>query len=432
LPGTGDRLAALLLLALASCDAPSTVPPSTAVEARDAGADSGGRTGSDAAAPAGVAAAGAPERPVQAQSPVRCGECHRRMYREWNDSAHARSARSPLFRAFQRASGSAECARCHQPLRAAAPAGTPGTGADDGITCDGCHLLKTAQPERGGGRLALAVHDTVRYARRCDARDHYFHRMGCAPQFEESALCGACHLWYLRPAGASAALPIFTEYEEWQRSPAGLQQRHCQSCHMPRDASEVAVGAGQRPDVPHHHLLGSDGRLRKTALAVKVRVERAPATPGGAHEGARPSDLQVTVTLTNIGAGHAVPTGLPGRQVVLSVRTLDPAGQPLDAAEARYGRVLVDAGGAEVPFFRAVRVGRDDRLLPATPRVETFRLRGDNVAEVQVDVQWRSLSPELAQAMQMTPSVLVMASGRVTLAAGGRALPLPRQVMVAP
>jgi len=281
--------------------------------------------------------------------------------------------------------------------------------------------MKEASAARTGAGFDLDVLDNTRYGALCDAKNHYFHKVGCAPVFRDSRQCGSCHLYYERAEGG-ADLPVFTEYEEWEASLAGSISETCQDCHMPATAEEAAVGAGVRPGVAHHGFMGPPS-LHEHALGWRVT-----ATGGSGV-------LHVQVELKNEKAGHAVPTGMPGRRVVLRVR-VTAGGKTLDAAERVYARVLVDEGGAEVPFYRAVRVASDRRIAAGAAAKEAFDLQApDAPGELEVTVVRAEMSSTVSAAVGLPLPVetVVLATripfGRST--ASGREK-LPRSVSASP
>ena len=120
--------------------------------------------------------------------------------------------------------------------------------------------------------------------------------------------------------------------------------------------------------------------------------------------------LRLTVEITNSGAGHYVPTGIPMRHMLLvvRVRTGDGADIPLIAGPVvpawggtgpaatdyagRPGKVFAKlledaAGNAPVAFFEAAREGPDSRIAPrATDRSEyRFLLPASPLGTVAVD-----------------------------------------------
>ncbi len=289
------------------------------------------------------------------------------MAAEWGASAHARAARSPLYRALRERAGDAACDRCHAPLAAI---------ADEGVGCEVCHGIRAVEAARPGGGFTLAVTD-VKRGPLCDAKATPAHRAGCSPLHGESLVCGGCHLGY------RGELPVYTEYEEWAASAFPALGIRCQDCHMPTSEAEAARG-GPRRDVPHHGLLGDDGALRRRALTMRAWL----ADAGGA--------LRVDLALNNEGAGHSVPSGLPERRVVVRARVLDGAGREVAREERALGRVLVDGAGREAPSWAAARVASDERILAKATRMISFTLAGADAGEVVVEVAWQPFAPSIA------------------------------------
>ena len=181
---------------------------------------------------------------------ARCGECHEKMYDEWEVSAHAKAATLAALQG--RAPRAPTTRRAIAATRRSSPRAAPTSVAPEGVTCDVCHTLREPAPIDERRRAsALAIDDMVKYGPRCDLKDHYFHRMGCSPEHAKAELCGACHWW--EPNG----MPVFTEYEDWQRRPGragGLAVPGLP--HAGREGAALAVGSPVRDGVPHHGLLG--------------------------------------------------------------------------------------------------------------------------------------------------------------------------------
>ena len=340
--------------------------------------------------PGGLSQGAAPDLGREAAALVpaaRCGECHGRTEAQWRSSAHAQADTSPLYRAMRVGARTASCDRCHAPLRTVA-AGDP--IAAEGVSCDVCHTISSVQVSRvGGAGFALHLDDAVRYGPLCDAKPHYFHTMGCSPLHEAAEFCAACHNWSVQlPSGGTLA--IYPEYKEWLEESASGAGTSCQSCHMPGERAEVAVGWPERSGVPLHTFLGR-GDLRRRALIGRARVSIAAGK------------LTVHVALTNSGAGHAVPTGLPERQLRVSVELVDNAGRIAAREEHVYGRTLVDATGKVVPFYEATRELADTRIRAGETREDTFVLLAAAVGQLRVSVAWRPISPSLAAKLGVTP-----------------------------
>ena len=343
----------------------------------------------------------------------RCGECHEKMHDEWKPSAHARAATGPIYlRMRERAGGAAAagCDDCHAPLAKRLGAGD--LAAAEGVTCEACHNIKAVAIQRAGAGYDLSL-GRVKYGPLCDAKDHYFHRMGCSPLHSQAALCAGCHLYY-RPLPGGGELPVFTEYEEWHDGP--YQARECQSCHMPGERAEVAESAGVREAVAHHGWLGKKRDLRARALAASAVVTETAGK------------LRVEARVENVGAGHSVPTGLPEHRIVVRATTFGADGTSL-ATEQAFGRRLVDAAGKPAPFFAAVRVAGDDRIPPKESRKAQLELAAPESGELRIEVVWVPVAEEIRTQLVLPAGgevPLLRATVALKPPQGGRRPNLPR------
>ena len=100
----------------------------------------------------------ASERKVFITGSGRCGECHVKMYDEWEVSGHAHAASSTFYKASVASANDPTCDHCHAPLAAEAPSDIV---ASEGVTCDVCHTLRSPEPSKDGGSWKLAVDDMV-------------------------------------------------------------------------------------------------------------------------------------------------------------------------------------------------------------------------------------------------------------------------------
>lgn len=241
----------------------------------------------------------------------------------------------------------------------------------DGVHCDVCHQvdridLDPAAPPGVGGRLVIKrpmepsdepwdEFEVLSFGPRHDVgavrmgavyRDHY----------TTSEFCSGCHQWdaQVEPGWGDidtqrwpdGRLPVHSTYEEWAESPVNGQAT-CQTCHMPpnldvingADVIDVEQGLLPGRDQGWHRPLGSvrshswigPRQPESEMLQQAAELELTHEVTGG--------EVVANVTVRNHGAGHAVPTGEPMRNIVLLVEaTCD--GQPLTAT-----------GGASVPEF---------------------------------------------------------------------------------
>jgi hypothetical protein len=331
------------------------------------------------------------------------------MWDEWEVSSHAQAATSAFYKASQQSAKDPSCDRCHLPLAAESPGDIVAT---EGVTCDVCHTLREPVPSKDGGTWRLAVDDMVKYGPRCDLKDHYFHRMGCSPEHTKAELCGTCHWW--EPKG----IPVFTEYADWKAGPQAREGTQCQTCHMPDEKAALAEGAPVRTGVPHHGLLGLANDLRTRALGLGATVSK---------DGDK---LAVALVVKNNNAGHAVPAGLPERRVVVRVRLVDGAGSEVASESRALGRKLVDASGAEVPFWKATRLEADTRILAGGQWTETIQLPAATAGTIEVSVVYRGMSDAVATQLAITEiEEHPMVKATIKL---GRALPVTVSVKPPP
>jgi hypothetical protein len=394
---------AVVLCTLVACESSPSKSPPQPVPSAPPGDAAAGRGGAGDAAPAD-----ATERKLFITGAGRCGECHEKMFDEWERSGHAQAASSTLYQAARADAKDATCDRCHAPLSLEAPRDLV---ASEGVTCDVCHTLRDPAPAAAGGTFRLAIDDMIKYGPRCDLDDHYFHRMGCSPEHRDAAICGSCHWW--EPRG----LPVLTEFADWRAGPQAAEGIACQDCHMPKGRAALATGSPVRAGVPHHGLLGLADDLRRRALGLVVT-----ARPDG-------DALAVEVTVRNNNAGHAVPAGLPERRVVVRARLIDGKGAEIAAESQALGRTLVDAAGAEAPFWHATRVASDTRIAAGSSRSVTFALPAARDGAIEIDVVYRGLPDAIAARLGVT-EIEEHPMARATLKLTGARL--PRTITVAP
>ena len=250
----------LLALAVAACSAPPASPPAVPAEAavpawqvRGAGGREPIDVGTTAAAL--VDAAG-------------CATCHAAIAAEWATSRHALAWTNGIFQREYQAQPRPWCVNCHAPMPAqqtALAAGDPAL-ADQGINCATCHVRR--------GRIvaarttAASPHDPI-----------------LEPSFGSPAFCADCHQFTFPVLSADGVAERMTPHPmqdtvgSFLRGPYAAERGGCMACH----------GSATN----HAFLGGHDPEMLQAALAV------AWCRRGDALE----------VTLTNVGAGHAVPTG---------------------------------------------------------------------------------------------------------------------------
>lgn len=271
------------------------------------------------------------------------------------------------------------CADCHAPGTSGELGGQDLLSATSdaytgGVHCDVCHKVASVSPGAAPGVAGwLDIHRPEPGAGILTGElsfgplpDVPNPRMGSVyrEHFKGADFCGGCHQLdqeVLLPGLAADAvrwpsgrLPIHSTWAEHNDSPlAG--EAPCQSCHMPPDPSVanaadiqlypfafVGVSAGwYRPpgSMRRHQWLGPRSPVGEAFLQRPLAVEVDTLTDG--------DEVVVDVTVSNIGAGHAVPTGEPMRSVLVRVE-----------ADCD-GTALAPSGGAVVPDFGGYRQVQD-------------------------------------------------------------------------
>ena len=160
------------------------------------------------------------------------------------------------------------------------------------------------------------------------------------PLISESQFCAPCHQF------SFWGTPIYESYEEWLSSPYAEAGTTCQNCHMPPNGDSYFVlpemgGLPHPPEtIPSHLELGATSpELLQDAVKLGVTSQEA----GG--------QLEVTVTITNTGAGHDIPTDFPGRQMLLLVTATDEVGQN-----------LAQITGPIIPAWGGIQTGRPGKV----------------------------------------------------------------------
>jgi len=268
-----------------------------------------------------------------------CGTCHKWHYDEWHGSRHARSAHNGHVayehkRMLEVAPEAPDdCRGCHQPGDAARQAGGGWAprGALASVHCDLCHKVHHVADVRESGvfgSLVLARPDPAAPTRPGGIHrvfgpvaDVTYAYMGASwnPLYAASHYCAGCHQGGGRWRDeAYPKLDTFSEWRAWAAEQGPQKARSCQDCHMPAGTTRADDGRvldqlawdglHRQPEQVHgHRFQGVDAVF--AAKALDVKVERRV-------EGGR---LTATVRVTNVGAGHLLPTGTWSKHVLVGV-----------------------------------------------------------------------------------------------------------------
>jgi hypothetical protein len=297
-----------------------------------------------------------------------CGTCHTMIHKQWENSLHASSIDDPVFQGVYREVEKEEnrrfCLKCHAPtVRVTGDFTLTQPITREGVTCDFCHTIKGIDLRREEPfEFALG------FVKRGPFESNL--KIGHENQFSEIHLkaefCAGCH-----EVVNQNGFHVMSTYTEWKRGPYAEKGIQCQNCHMPEEFGTPIVNteiARTQHNVTAHKFLGGHSQINITTAATLTQViDKAD------------DHISVVVYVTNAEAGHSLPTGIPSRRVILTVKLLDPRGQELDSKQVVYRRVLVDGEGREIPeenikdmFLKATSVKSDNRIRPKETRREEF------------------------------------------------------------
>ncbi len=264
-----------------------------------------------------------------------CANCHSAAFDAWQNSGHALSATSPLYRARVKVASQntqAEiapfCAGCHTPIGLLS--GQVRTrwswfgqesypldaAAQSGVQCSVCHAISAVT----GGADGAYVMDPARLGftdvTTATANTHATalrNELYATPEF-----CAACH----ETTSPVNGLPVMTTFSEWQASRFNSGDAAttvtCQGCHFAD---------------------GRHGELRPEDMLAAATVDLALEADGD-------DGLTAQVTVANTGAGHSLPTGATElQQMWLEIRATDDGGRQLFVSGAvdEYGDPGTDA-----------------------------------------------------------------------------------------
>lgn len=326
------------------------------------------------------------------EDPASCEGCHPDHVREWAGSMHAYASDDPVFLALnqllqdQTDGAFADfCVGCHAPMAVRTGATVDGTNLEEvprhlrGVTCYFCHSVASVEGDHNNA-LALADDGVMRgpfEGARTGAHDSAYSPLLDGRRLESASMCGACHD-VVTPAGVH----LERTFAEWKGSvfaQPGPQALSCNRCHMPgRDGPGAAVAGAPQRRLHEHGWPGIDVALTPWpgVDAQLAGIERD--LEGAVHlrlcVGPGAGATEVTVTLDNVFAGHAFPSGVThARRAWVEVRAF--AGD----------RVVFESGVVEPG--QAVH-GRDDPYLWSLSS-RLFDARGD-----EVELSWQAASVE--------------------------------------
>jgi DNA-binding beta-propeller fold protein YncE len=389
-----------------------------------------------------------------------CASCHSRIFKEWSNSTHRMMAQSdPYYVVLEDLAAKTEgegfrawCMGCHAPeaLLSGATRTTASPshmfdrdGAalfadlksyaraidNEGPGCLFCHRVEKLEDAGGlaGGNASLNVSLADRPLYPGETSDiaalrtfagrlirakpdvHAASLMG--PAVKDPKLCASCHEEFAPGTGAY----ITDTWQEWAASSFNapndpVKNRTCFDCHMHADVASIGKpvpgqdtdGGPLEPDVSGHAFIGAQYHLvglRDPAMAAQsIALLKTAAKLTVSDDG---SD-RFTVRVANVGAGHALPTGVSDfRELWLEITATDATGAEVFSSgvpnaagdvpgSARiFRKVLADKDGhlAGLQFWQLGKFASDTRIPADGHRDEAFALPPTTAYPVRVSVR---------------------------------------------
>jgi hypothetical protein len=399
-----------------------------------------------------------------------CATCKPGVTEIWLQNAHAGAGTNPRFFSMYNGTDAAgnpgvppgyvqdfpgttgNCATCHAPGAGIdAPYSSDMnslSGADTfGVHCDFCHKVADVylNPATGlpypnvPGALSMDVRRPYPESERYQLFFGTFDDDNVPEEdtylrlIQQSQFCAPCHQF------SFWGTPIYQSFREWQESSYPDMGVECQTCHMPADGlmTNVAPGMGgveRDPMTIHAHTQpgAADAELLQKTVSMTLSANLWQGR------------LHVTVTITNVFAGHHVPTDYPGRNMVLVVKAVDAAGNALEnlagalvpdwggAGNAEndfagrpgkgFAKVLRDARSGEWPvvnYWKPTFILSDNRIAAGASDISHYRFTrpATGAAHVQADLWFRRLFIDQARAKGWETPDLLMASAETVVPA---------------
>lgn len=269
--------------------------------------------------------------PMSSLSPEDCGLCHPKQFDEWRTSWHAKASSPGLLGQLPAFDDETRtmCLNCHAPRTeqqesASEPAALTDVG---GVDCAACHVR--AHQRFGPSDRATTPHGSVL----------------AEPLFWSADFCAPCHQFTPDDVAVNGKL-LENTHAEWRASRYAGQGITCQDCHM--------------PDGSHRFRGIHDPDMLRQGLALDVH-----RTQDG-----------ITATLTNHGAGHALPTYITPK-IRLRIYGQTPSA-PVEIVIQRSMHWFPEDGWEELA---------DTRLMPGESRSLTLALDPDSAGSAQVIVE---------------------------------------------
>ncbi len=293
--------------------------------------------------------------------PNTCGMCHPLQFEQWQGTMHNRSTDDPFYMRIVKIAeedipGISEfCHNCHAPvavLTGQDPMNPESLdpAAKQGLSCDFCHTVSGMEHT---GNFGYTSDPGTLKRGPFGAEPPIFHTTELSELHDSAEFCGNCH----NVNHPLNGLALETTYTEFLDGPYSKEGYKCQTCHMTPGLVEFeafpaasATGAIEREHIWTHWFVGANvwipemlghdepARIARDRLARAAEIEIEPYEING-------GELRFEINVTNVGAGHMLPTGVTEeRQVWLEVELYDENGELLEhwGATDEHGKIAED------------------------------------------------------------------------------------------
>ena len=327
-----------------------------------------------------------------------CGKCHKDIYKTWKNSLHSQSVTNPVFwtsylKAYYDDEEAAMelCISCHAPVtRFNNDYKLLKEVTREGINCTFCHSI--AETFMDGNRHRYKHSFGLLFQGPSKNIKSKVHRSKFNKLYGQSLYCAGCHEYE-----SGNGIKILGTFSEWKASPYPKKGINCQGCHMRTVAGRVlkeplSKTAGR--NISTHNIAGGHSvTMRKRSVKLDITSVRRFK-----------KRITVTVNVTNHGAGHKIPTGLPSKKMVLKVAIVSDKGVIYDEGERIYQKILKDKNGeilvhdSDIMLGKGETIASDTRIGPKETRKEefTFFANEDVPLKVQATVYYSHM-PEIIQ-----------------------------------
>ncbi len=373
---------------------------------------------------------------------AKCKSCHSDIFDQWADSNHKNLVgTNPYYMVLENLAAETEgeefrkwCMGCHNP--SALTTGLEKTtdtmdkffdkGAktlidelkvhgnsklEEGVSCITCHRITKVENAGGNASYTLNITEREKYAfedsnsemgqwlseKFINAKPKAHKESYMKPVYKDAAYCASCHDEF-SPGNASE---IVSTFKEWEKSPFNnpenpSKHKSCIDCHMTNlqdgkfsPLKGLSTDGGKvKDDVKVHYFAGSNHFL--SGLKSKTHEEQTlQLLKMSAKLDVDIKEREIIIGVTNVGAGHHLPTGVADfRELWLDITVKDADDKVVFESgklksdgnlgeDARpFMKVFADKEGkpAGLLFWKYEKLLSDTRIAAGERRVESYKI----------------------------------------------------------